>query len=291
MQKKLVAAIAALVVCLCLATSAWAANAAGDNASSYAYNPANWPNGSNGGFGFGPWALSVSVGGAGGFFIQSSTLNGNGLDDGIVGGVAGDGDIDTTLGPSPDVAPWPPANVTDPRSWGMWNGGGVTDAIRPFTGGPLGLGQHFQVDFDNGFVPSGATVGIGLYNAANQALWEVFFVGLGGTYINNDAGGAVPTAVPYGDEGLHVDFMLTGPATYTMTLTRRDGVTQTINGNLIVPANLDQNVAEFRAFDAGNQGGSPNDFYVNSLAVPEPSSWVLAVIGLVGSFIIRRHKV
>ncbi len=289
MQKGLIAVIAAVVVCLSFGGSAWASNAADDNASSYAYNP-GWNNGSNGGFGFGAWVLSAN---GGNHFIWDSTKNGDALDNGIVGGVAGDGDINTTLGPSPDIAPYPPANVTVPRSWGMWNGGGVTDAIRPFTGGPLGLGQHFQVDFDNGFLGTGATVGIGLYNAANQPLWEVYFVGGGAFYVNNDLAGPAPTAVPYGDEGLHVDFMLTGPVAYTMTLTRRDGNTQTINGSLINPggANPDRNIAEFRAFDVSNVNDDPHHFYINSLAVPEPSSWMLAVIGLVGALMIRRRKV
>lgn len=289
MQKRLIAVAAAVAVALSLSATAFASNPAADNASSYAYNPAVWPNASNGGFGFAPWQLAV-VGGAGGHFIFTSTGNADALDNGIAGGLIGDWDIDTTVGPSPDVPTYPPANVTDPRSWGMWNIGGVTDAIRPFTGGPLALGQHVKVDFDNGFAQSGNTVGIGLQNAAGQNLWEVYFVGGGAFYINNDAAGPAPTTVAYGDEGLHVDFMLTGAASYTMTLTRRDGVFQTINGNLINPGGTtpDQNITQFRAFDANGPGGDANNFYINSLAVPEPSSWMLAVMGLVGALMIRR---
>ena len=280
----------ACAVALSLGATAFASAPAADNASSYAYNPGNWPNGSNGGFGFAPWVLSVSVGGAGGHFIWKSTANADGLDDGIVGGVAGDGDIDTTIGPSPDVPTWPPANVTVPRSWGMWNAGGVTDAIRPFTGGPLAIGQTFSVDFDNGWVNTGQTVGIGLQNAAGLNLWEVYFVGGGNVYVNNDAAGPVNTTVGYGDEGLHVDFTLTGPAAYTMTLTRRDGVNQTIAGGLMNPQG-DQNIVQFRAFNSGGPGGDPYNFYVNSLQIiPEPSTFGLVSLGLLGALALRRRK-
>jgi hypothetical protein len=279
--------LAAAVAVALVAPAALASNVAYDNASSYAYNP-GWLNGSNGGFGYAPWVLFV--GGAGGHFIWTST--GNSLpDDGVTGGLAGDFDIDTSVGPSPDIPPWPPANQTDARSWAMWNAGGVTDAVRPFTGGVLAIGQSLQVDFDNGNVPNGATVGVGLQNAAGQNLWEVYFVGGGATYINNDAAGPVPTVVPWGNEGLHVDFTLTGPVSYTMTLTRRDGIFQTINGSLIMPVNMDQGVAQFRAFNAGLAGGDENNFYVNSLAIiPDPPSIALVVRGLlgVGAFLRRR---
>lgn len=286
---KMLAAIGAAAL---LAPLAFASAPAYDNASAYAYN-AGWATGMNGGYGFGPWVLSVTPGGNGGQFIWKSTTNGDGLDNGIVGGLAGDGDIDTTLGPNPDISgPVPPLlpNVTDPRSWGMWNAGGVTDAIRPFTGGPLTLGQRFSVDFDNGYVASGQTVGVGLYNAAGLPLWEVYFIGGNANYFNNDAAGQVATIVGYGDEGLHVDFALTGPNTYRMTLTRRDGLNQTINGNLINQA--DQNIAEFRAFDANGQGGGdPYNFYVNSpTIIPDPPTVGLVVMGLLGAGAFLRRR-
>ena len=281
---KMLAAIAAAAL---LAPLAFASNPAYDNASSYWYND-GWQTGDNGGFGFQPWLLSVS--GTGGQLIWKSTTNGDGLDNGIVGGVAGDGDIDTTIGPNPDngFVPPNPVNVTDPRSWGMWNAGGVTDAIRPFNG-VLQVGQQFQVDFDNGYVASGQTVGVGLYNAANQPLWEVYFIGGNGFYFNHDAAGQVATVVSYGDEGLHVSFVLTGPNSYSMTLTRRDGVNQTINGILINQG--DQNIAEFRAFDANGQGGGdPYNFYVNSMVVPDPPTVGLVVMGLLGAGAFLRRR-
>jgi len=271
--------IVCLMIPLMLAT-AQAANPAFDNASAWAYND-GWQTGDNGGYGWAPWSLTTSLS-TSGHFIWDSTKNGNGLDDGIVGGLAADSDINTTIGPVPDQSGDPDPNTTDPRAWGMWaNGGAQADAYRPFTGGPLGIGEKFRMDFDNGYVDTGGSVGLGLQNAAGQTLWEVFFAGGGNFYMNNDAAGVVATTVGFGDEGLHVDFTLTGPAAYTMTLTRRDGVSQTINGNLIGQA--DQNIAQVHAFNWNAGAGSDHDAYFNSMLVPEPGTATLFGLALAGA--------
>ena len=108
MGVKLILAIVLAVVAWCEATATLASTIASDNASAAAYN-AGWTTGMNGGSGFGPWQLAVSNPGNANFnghFIGASTVNGNGLDEGNIGGVAGDTDIDSTL--SSDSS-----NVTD----------------------------------------------------------------------------------------------------------------------------------------------------------------------------------
>ena len=172
----------------------------------------------------------------------------------------------------------------------MWaNSGGSADAYRPFTGGALSIGQTFSMEFDNGYIDSG-TVGLGLQNAAGVSLWEVYFVGGNPNYFNRDAAGQVATTVPFGDEGLHVDFTLTGLAAYTMTLTRRDGNTQTINGALI--GDPDQNIAQVHAFNFNAGSGDDHNAYFNSMGVtPEPGTatlFGLALLGMIGW--LRRRR-
>lgn len=257
------------------------ANTAWDNASAYAYDD-GWQTGDNGGFGWGAWTLTTS-GSNSGHFIGTSTANGNGLDDGIVGGVPNDWDIDTTTGPIPDQSGSPDPNSTGHRSWGMYaNSGEQANAYRDFLGGGMAVGQTFSMDFDNGYLQAGAAVGLGLQNAAGITLWEVYFAGGGTNYFNNDASGANATTVGYGDEGVNVTFTLTGSNAYTATLTRRDGVTQTINGNLI--SNADQTIHHLRAFNANAGSGTPSNAYFN---IPEPTS---AMLGLLGTALLLRRR-
>lgn len=269
-MKKVAVIIAAIA--LVAASQTFAANLAGDNASNAPYAD-GWQSGDNGGFGFGAWTLTAQNSPNGsGHFIGSSTANGDGLDNGIVGGLPNDGDIDS-------------AGV----AWGMYaNGGNTADATRPFTGGTLSIGQSVSFDFDNGYIDSG-TVGVGLQNAAGNNLWEMFFAGGNANYSNNDAAGVVATTVGYGDEGLKVKFTLTGAASYTVVYTRRDGVNQTINGNLI--ANADQGIAQLRWFNFNAGPGTDHNAYLNNLSiVPEPTTLTLVGLGMLGALALRRRK-
>ena len=127
------------------------------DAASNAVYAAAWPNGANGGSGFGAWKLTAS--GSGGHFTGSSTNNAGG------GGVGID---------------------TGGRAWGLWASSGVTEAVRPLTGGGLATGQVLRVSFDIGTVASGRSVGLAFRNAASNALWELIYAGTssGGTATN-----------------------------------------------------------------------------------------------------------
>lgn len=122
---------------------------AADAASNAAYATV-WTNGANGGSGFGAWRLSAS--GAGGHFVGSSTNN-----------AGGSGGIDT-----------------GGRAWGLWASSGVTEAVRPLTGGGLATGQILRAAFDNGTVAAGRSVGLAFRNAASNALWEIMYSGVAG---------------------------------------------------------------------------------------------------------------
>lgn len=285
--KKMKIRILITAATLLSAGNSFAAAVASDNASAWAYDalPNEWVTGDNGGYGWGAWTLTTT---GGGHFIGSSTGNGDGVDDGIFGGMPSDGDINSTVGPAPDQSGDPDPHLTVGRAWGMYaNGGGVTNAFRSFTSGSMTVGQTFSMDFDNGHINTGGTVGLGLLNAAGATLWEIYFKGGNANYFNRDASGEVATTVGYGDEGLNVSFTLTGAAAYSMILTRRDGVAQTITGTLI--GEVDQNISQVRAFNANAGGGGPHDaFYNNMTLVPEPSSSALGLLGAV--LLLRRRR-
>ncbi len=123
---------------------------AADSASNATYN-AGWANGANGGAGFGAWQLSA--GASGGHFMGSSTNNAGGGGAGIDAGG---------------------------RAWGLWASSGVTEAIRPLTGGGLATGQILRVAIDVGWVASGRSAGLAFRNAAGNPLWEFICTGASG---------------------------------------------------------------------------------------------------------------
>ncbi len=256
--------IPALLVSTSVLSTVQASNLASDNASNSAYND-GWQTGDNGGSGFGAWTLSTTTNDANqnGLIIESSTTNGAAPSGGIdVGGV----------------------------SWGLYaNNGQVADAVRPFTGGIIVVGQTVSVDFDNGFIDKGGTVGIGLQNASGQNLWELYFVGGDNNYTVNDGAGPTATSLGFTADGLHVAFTLTGATTYSANITLNAGGSQTITGSLISQG--DQGIAQFRTFNANGGAGSSNTSYINSLEIiPEPTSFVLAALGLAGAGLLIRRK-
>ncbi|MCS6770900.1 MAG: PEP-CTERM sorting domain-containing protein [Kiritimatiellae bacterium] len=274
-----------LVFCVCGSLAARAANNAQDDASDSIYTVPvpSWTNGMNGGVGFGAWQLS-GAGPTFGFFVWNSTQNGDGFDNGNIGGNPSDSDIDT--------------GVMLPVSWGLYaSGGSIASARRYFTGSPSHLepGQVFSVDFDNGYIePSGGRdpnyISISLIDSMGQ---EVLTVGFTGGLLNywwTDYNSSGTTTVPFGDEGLNFTVTIgSTPTDYTAKLTRRDGNSFTWSGTLTAPA------AGFLAYNqnaGGPVGGPAFNLYINSMSiVPEPSTVALAAVGiLVGAVRFMRRR-
>jgi len=247
----IIAAIAMGVVGQAEATTvAW------DTASDPVYDL--WDTGDNGGTGFGAWTLSGSFGNSG-HFVGSSTINGNGDSN-------SDGDIDTPT----------------ERAWGLWSHPGyVADAKRPFDSSLL-VGDTFRIDMDSGWVEGNpGTVGFALQNSLGENLWEYYFVGGEATYTVNDGGGPQATGLGFTDEGMRIDFTLGAGDTYSVTVTTREGNSETLGGSLMA-AGGGSDVSGVRLFNAGAGGGSPRNLSFNSMgidSVPDAGS-TLGLLGL-----------
>jgi hypothetical protein len=205
-----------------------------------------------------------------------------------VGGVASDGDINT-----PDR----PADQDGlDNAWGIKdNGGSAADALRNFSAA-LNVGDTFRIDMDNGYIDTGATVGFGLQNATSgENKFEFFFVGGNSTYTYIDEGGSHSSTIGYTDEGLTVEFTLTGADSYSATFTTRGGATQTVSGDL-GGATDGEGVNRFRGFVVQNNTADSHILFFNSMeietldAVPEPSTVLLLVTGGVIAYGYRRKS-
>ncbi len=161
-------------------------------------------------------------------------------------------------------------------AWALWsNVGGESNAVHTLAGGALSVGQGIDLDFDNGFVNSGGTVGVSLQNAAGQNLFEFFFTGGNPNYRRNDFGGVVDTATGFTDNGLDFSFALNSVTGYTASLAGT-----AFSGSLI--SQTDQAIARVRVFNSSNQGNNgDNDLFFNNLAIsPEPSRLLFLALGL-----------
>lgn len=263
--------VLAAIVVMAPGMPASAALIASDNAADTVYNP-DWDNGDNGGSGWGGgWVLSTSNGNPSnaGHFVFDSTANADGADNGNVGGASGDGDINTSS-----------------KAWGLYgNSGQTSNAVRPFSGS-LNVGQGFNIDMDNGYLDGGATVGFGLQDSSGNNRLEVFFAGGNANYTVFGSA-AQDSLIGYTDEGLDIDFLLTGTDSYSVKLTRKDGTTNTLTGTL--GGTSGSGVSQVRLFNFNAGGAGSNNLYFNSIAVtPEPAS--LGVLALAGIAMLRRRN-
>jgi hypothetical protein len=244
-----------------------AANLASDNAADAVYSGGGNYNGLNGGTGFGAWINTPANSSVAGSFVFTSTAN-----------AGGSLSIDTSG-----------------NAWGLYaNSGNVSDAVRPFTGGALTIGQTVTINLDQGYEDTGATVGIGLQNSSFDNLMEVYYIG--GDSVNswkkNDAAGQSDLSpnVPFSGDGFHLEITLATATTYTGVLTSNDGGSATFSGTLISPLG-GQDITQVRLFNANSGMGDNANFYGNSLAiVPEPSTVVLVGLGMLGVLALRRRK-
>jgi len=235
--------------------------AALDSAADSAYND-GWQAGDNGGSGFGAWTLGGAVSN-GGHFVGDSATNAGG----------GSGNINTSG-----------------RAWGMWaQTGSLVDAIRPFTGGAMTVGQTFELDMDNGWIAPAAAVGFGLRNSSDVNRLELYFTGGQSHYTLNIGGTTSDSGIDWTGNGLHVEFTLNSGNGYSLAVTPSGGSTSTLTGTLAA-SDIDR-VRFFNSNAAGGDSGPNYDAFYNSLSlVPEPASLTLVTLGGVSLLMRRRRK-
>ncbi|HOW97214.1 MAG TPA: DUF5011 domain-containing protein [Kiritimatiellia bacterium] len=192
-----------------------------------------------------PWMLWTRDTGSCGYFLQTSTSNGD-------GDRTGDGDIDT-----------------NGRAWGLFARDGVTAwALRGFA--PLTPWDTLCLSMDNGWIDGDGVVGMGLQTSDYQNRVEFYFVAGMAHYILHDGDGPRDTGIPFTDEGLRLLFSIVDGQRYILTVIEREtGIARTFSGRLSGEANAAIELVRFFNYNANAFGadGAPRDLYVNSLAL------------------------
>src|SRR5689334_22072870 len=180
-MKKSIALILLLCAIVCMAPRQAGAATAFDKASNAPYQPGNtWPDGSNGGTGFGAWSFAVT--GIGGRFIGATGLN------------------------------------QDP-SFGIYAGNGTDSSVanRPFAA-PLAAGQTFTVQMGATNVATGGEVGMNFLDGTNAVF--TFKYNGGGFWQLNDGGNDFGTNIPFlANTPINFSFKYNGGAGYDIVIT------------------------------------------------------------------------
>lgn len=231
------------------------AQIASDIASNYG---GSWTNGSNGGTGFGVWALSSGNGIAG--------FGGAELKDPTAVSITGMGTTAFTL-------------YADPTGSGAFS-----NADRALSSA-LNVGDTFSIQLGINF-DSGASGNKG---------FNVYSGGIGGTQlvnINNGGTQAItintlPMFANYGTNAMTISFQLTTSTNLYVFGTGRDG-SESYSGNFTVAAAPNA----FRLYASDMQAGDEAKPYLNSLnVVPEPSVFALLGLGLAVVALRRKTKI
>ncbi|HMX39189.1 MAG TPA: hypothetical protein PKD78_02635, partial [Saprospiraceae bacterium] len=199
---------------------------------------------------FGAWTLSTTSGISteNGLIIGSSTIN-NGCS-APAGDANADGDI----------------NLFG-ESWGLYaNSGNTASAVRPFVA-PVGKDGKISIHMDNGCIQSGGTVGLSLRNASGNVLAEFYYVGGASSYTVDDAASS-STGIGFTDEGLALEYTITGLSTYDLKVTDlATGVVSNITGRSFKNPAGGQSPADIRLFNFNAGAGSLSDIYFNRLRI------------------------
>ena len=237
------------LVALLIVSTALAAAPATDSAADTAYDD-GWQDGDNGGTGLQGWFFQVAAQGNAGFFVGTSTNNGDGDSN-------GDGDIDT-----------------NGRAWGLWANSLGSAEARRFLNSPLAVGEELKIQMDNGWVNTGSRVQFQLLNSGNAMLFQVEFLGGGPSnyWVEDRSGAARDTGVGFTDEGLTIQFSLTDADSYSVTLTRLDGGgNATLTGDLIDwGSGIDVSKINLKNANAGEF--SQRDLFFNDIVVSQPTA-------------------
>lgn len=164
-------------------------------------------------------------------------------------------------------------------AWAMWaNGGGQSFAQYDFQSSALAVSQTLGLNFDNGYINNGSSVGIQL-RSGTTLVFSLYFRGGQSFYEYLDAGGSdIDTTRGFSDDGAAFSFTLNSATTYSASYGAASW-----SGTIANTA-----IDNIRVFNNNAGSGGQFDVYFNNLTVvPEPGA---AALGLVGTALLLRRR-
>lgn len=247
--------VLAILAAMAVASGSAFAQIASDNGGNYS---GGFTNGSNGGTGFGAWTITAN---------QGSGFAGSFIGDPASGGVSGMSSTSFGLYANPAAS------------------GASVDAIRSFSSA-LNVGDTFSFDWGVNWDSNGAgNKGFSLYSG-----------GAGGTeLININMGGSAAITINgnsmfanYGTAAMTLNFEVVNANTLRVYGTGRDG-SESFDDTFDITG-FTADTFKFYAEGLSNDTSDNRQPYFNNLeVVPEPSTIVLGLVGVVGLIAARRR--
>ncbi len=212
-----------------------------DSADDAAYDT-GWDAATSGGTGWTDNWTFTGRSGTANIFIGDSTSNGAGSNN--------DADINTGR-----------------KAWALYSGTTeLIDATRNFPS--LTPGDSLRLHMDNGWVSSGGSVGFNLRNSSGESLLEFYFAGGDSFYSLVDGSGVNSTSIGFTDQGLDIEFTLTGTEDYSIRIVPigAESTAQTITGTLPSPSG-GQDIARLRLYSFAAGTGANYDVFFNDISV------------------------
>ncbi len=180
-------------------------------------------------------------------------------------------------------------------AWSLWSETNQSQARWDFSGGALGTGQSFSMDWRNNSISSGRAITLSLRRSDGSEAFGFRFLGGqtnyeikgDGTWFVEDSGTS-----GYQNTAINLKFDLISSNTYVFTATRKSDSFQMIQtGTYGLGGTSGLGLSYFEVYNDARVVGT-SDLNLNSITVvPEPATWALLAGGLATLVVFRRRRI